>query len=369
MMSEQADLSGKVAASLGLVIGGTVAGLSAAFPGDVLQRAMGRMARAFVPTGEERVELADLAMRLSDKARREGLLSLEDDVRTATPRSMQAGLTEVVDGAPPRTIETVLRAEAATERRRGAEIERVCEFGARLAVGLGAAGTLIGLAQAISDAGGVRRRAGEALLPAACGLLSAALFWRPMGQRVALQNEASASTNEMAQTAVLAIQQGETPGLIRARMEALLGPDERAKVKASWERLRATVVRPRPSVKQDPEHTTDNPALRSTAAEDVEAFRFEDVVRLGRSDIKRVVRELDSKGLALALRGVSEEVQAAIYSGMSGRAAHDIHECMSLMGPQRISAIEEAKRSVEDVVRRLAQHNEIAVPKRQGGTG
>jgi flagellar motor switch protein FliG len=93
-------------------------------------------------------------------------------------------------------------------------------------------------------------------------------------------------------------------------------------------------------------------------------FVFEDINSLSDRDLQRLARELDTKELALALRGASDNLANRIITkGMSIRAGQSLRDDMEIMGPQRVSAIEEAQQKVVAVVRRLEQAEEITISR------
>ncbi len=93
-------------------------------------------------------------------------------------------------------------------------------------------------------------------------------------------------------------------------------------------------------------------------------FVFEDINSLSDRDLQRLCRELDSKELALALRGASDGLRDRIIAkGMSSRAGQALRDDMEIMGPQRVSAIEDAQQKIVSVVRRLEQAEEIVISR------
>jgi flagellar motor switch protein FliG len=96
-------------------------------------------------------------------------------------------------------------------------------------------------------------------------------------------------------------------------------------------------------------------------------FVFEDIVRLDDRSIQLVLKDVDTKDLALALRGVSEEVKDKILSNMSQRAAEMLMEDLAYQPPQRRSVIEEAQGRVVAVVRRLEEDGQLVIGR--GGDG
>jgi flagellar motor switch protein FliG len=93
-------------------------------------------------------------------------------------------------------------------------------------------------------------------------------------------------------------------------------------------------------------------------------FVFEDLNSLSDRDLQRLARELDTKDLALALRGSSDGLRDRIISkGFSARAGVALRDEMEIMGPQRVSAIDDAQQKVVSVVRRLEQAEEITISR------
>ncbi len=92
-------------------------------------------------------------------------------------------------------------------------------------------------------------------------------------------------------------------------------------------------------------------------------FIFEDIVTLDDSVIQRVMREIDTKDLALALKGVSEEVSSRIFKNVSKRGAEMLREDIEFMGPVRLKDVEEAQQRVVGVIRRLDEAGEIILAR------
>ena len=97
-------------------------------------------------------------------------------------------------------------------------------------------------------------------------------------------------------------------------------------------------------------------------------FTFEDVVKLDDRSIQMVLKEVDQKDLAIALRGVNEDVRARIFSNMSERGAELLKEEIDFQPPQRKRVIEEAQGRIVGVVRRLEEAGAVVI-SRGGGSG
>ncbi|MDA8218730.1 MAG: flagellar motor switch protein FliG [Dehalococcoidales bacterium] len=90
-------------------------------------------------------------------------------------------------------------------------------------------------------------------------------------------------------------------------------------------------------------------------------FVFDDVARLDDRSVQRVLREVDGKDLALALKLASEDVKDRILKNVSARAARALTEDVAAMGPVRLRQVEEAQQRIVATVRRLDEAEEIAI--------
>jgi flagellar motor switch protein FliG len=105
--------------------------------------------------------------------------------------------------------------------------------------------------------------------------------------------------------------------------------------------------------------TENNPEL----ADEVKnmMFVFEDIIQLDDRAIQQILKEVDVKELALALKGVNDEVRNKVYRNMSERAVNMLKEDMDYMGPVKVRQVEEAQQKVVAVIRRLEEAGEIQV--------
>jgi flagellar motor switch protein FliG len=90
-------------------------------------------------------------------------------------------------------------------------------------------------------------------------------------------------------------------------------------------------------------------------------FVFEDIVSLDDRSIQRVLREIDVKELALALKSASNEVKNKVLGGMSQRASGALKEEMEMLGPARKRDIESAQTAIVAMIRKLEDAGEIVV--------
>ncbi len=95
-------------------------------------------------------------------------------------------------------------------------------------------------------------------------------------------------------------------------------------------------------------------------------FVFEDIILLDDRAIQLVLKEVDTKELAVALKGVGENTQARIFKNMSERAAAMMKEEMEFMGPVRLRAVEESQQRIVGIIRKLEEAGEIIVARGGG---
>ncbi|MBI2795782.1 MAG: flagellar motor switch protein FliG [Gemmatimonadetes bacterium] len=94
-------------------------------------------------------------------------------------------------------------------------------------------------------------------------------------------------------------------------------------------------------------------------------FVFEDLLRLDDKALQRLLRDVDTKTLALALKGASAELKAKLMAQMSQRAVGVLKEEMEMLGPVRMKDVEQAQMGIVQQVRALEEAGEIVL----GGAG
>ncbi len=104
-----------------------------------------------------------------------------------------------------------------------------------------------------------------------------------------------------------------------------------------------------------------NPAL----AEEVRSqmFMFEDILTLDDRSVQLVLRQVDSKELACALKGVRQDVKDKILNNVSERAATNLAEEVDMLGPVRLSTVEEAQAKVISTIRQLEESGQITLAR------
>jgi flagellar motor switch protein FliG len=96
-------------------------------------------------------------------------------------------------------------------------------------------------------------------------------------------------------------------------------------------------------------------------------FVFEDITTLDDRSVQMVLRELDAKQLAVALKGVRDDVRNKIMRNMSTRASTNLAEEIDLLGPVRLKSVEEAQGDIVRVIRALEDSGQIVIQRGGGG--
>jgi flagellar motor switch protein FliG len=92
-------------------------------------------------------------------------------------------------------------------------------------------------------------------------------------------------------------------------------------------------------------------------------FVFEDIGTLDDRSVQLILRQVDSKDLAVALKGVRSDVKEKIAGNMSSRAAANLLEEIELLGPVRLSTVEEAQGGIVRVIRALEESGQLQLTR------
>ncbi len=94
-------------------------------------------------------------------------------------------------------------------------------------------------------------------------------------------------------------------------------------------------------------------------------FVFEDIIKLDKRAIQRVLKEVENADLTIALKNATDELRNLIFENMSKRLSDMIKEDMEYMGPVRVRDVEDAQQKIVNVIRKLQDAGEIIVSRGQ----
>lgn len=96
-------------------------------------------------------------------------------------------------------------------------------------------------------------------------------------------------------------------------------------------------------------------------------FVFEDITGLDDRSVQLILRQVDAKDLAMALKGTREDVKLKITKNMSQRAAQNLLEEIEMLGPVRLKSVEEAQGGIVRVIRSLEESGQLVLARSGGG--
>lgn len=219
-------------ASILLTVGGSLAAMLIAYPFSAIKRVIKVTIESFKEGITSNTEIISSFTSLSKKARREGLLSLEDDMAKLNNEFLRKGLQMVVDGLEPETIKEIMELEIGEMERRHNDGANMLKAWAAYAPAFGMIGTLIGLIQMLAnltDSSALASGMGVALITTFYGALLANLILIPMAQNLNYKSSIEVNNREMMIEGILAIQSGVNPRIVEEKLTSYLSPAERIK--------------------------------------------------------------------------------------------------------------------------------------------
>jgi chemotaxis protein MotA len=214
--------------SMLLVFGGAFA---AGMAGGVLKDALGigkLLQKAFLAKVTPANQLVDTIVKLAERARREGLLALEDAVKTVEHPFLKRGLQLAIDGTDPEELHDILQAEVAAKKKADKAGMKIFENMGGYAPTIGIIGTVMGLVHVLENLDKpetLGHSIAAAFVATLWGVLSANLIWLPVAARLTRISGIEVEEMELVIDGVLAIQAGSNPRLVAQKLRSLLPPD------------------------------------------------------------------------------------------------------------------------------------------------
>ncbi|MBE3577404.1 MAG: MotA/TolQ/ExbB proton channel family protein [Limnochordales bacterium] len=238
--------------SLLLVMGGALAGTSINYPFAELRKLPRLIWLALHKSDVDPEAIEERIVRLAEKARRDGLLSLEDELEDEPDPFLRKAIQLVVDGVEPEQVAAILENDIAQIQYRHQTSRGVLETIARLLPAFGMIGTLVGLVQMLSklsDPSTIGPAMALALLTTFYGAVLAYLIFLPLAGSLRLRTEQEVRYRQAVVEGMLALQAGENPMLIAERLRGFR-PSQRATEKGT-DQVREAMARSRSRHRQE----------------------------------------------------------------------------------------------------------------------
>jgi chemotaxis protein MotA len=227
-----------------VVLGGTLGVTIASTGMEALKLIPALYKKSFAGDAPETAARLGDMVRFAERARREGLLSLEDDVANVDDAFLQKGMQLVVDGTDPELVREILEAEIEGMTARHRVAVAVFDKAGGFAPTMGIIGTVMGLVHVLenlSKPATLGPSISSAFIATLIGVGSANVLYLPVANRLKQLSEVEAEGRAMVLEGVMAIQAGDNPRVVTEKLLAFIPPEEReaAKEAASGPKLRA----------------------------------------------------------------------------------------------------------------------------------
>jgi chemotaxis protein MotA len=213
-----------------LTFGGAIVATTYAMPLEAVLKLPKYFQKAFFTKKVHLQSIIETLASMADKARREGLLALEEESKKIPDPFLRQGIMLVVDGTDPSQVRAILESEIKNmEERHEVGISFFAQAGG-FAPTFGIIGTvmgLIGVLKELDNPSKLAKSIAAAFLATLWGLLTANLIWMPIAAKLALRSKEEASYRKMLMEGVLSLQAGENPRIIKEKLSSFLPPNER----------------------------------------------------------------------------------------------------------------------------------------------
>ena len=213
-----------------LVVGGTMmVSLAGGTLGDAKLAVRG-LKKAFTGKASNAGAVVPTLVSLADKARREGLLALEDALSDVDDPFLSKGLTLAIDGTDPEEVRDILEAEVTALKAETKLASKFFTAAGAYAPTIGIIGTVMGLVHVLENLAKPEELGhliAGAFVATLWGVMSANVFFLPVGARIIRLGELEATQMEIVIEGVAALQAGSNPRVVAQRLQSLLPADQR----------------------------------------------------------------------------------------------------------------------------------------------
>jgi chemotaxis protein MotA len=217
--------------SLLIVIGGVLASTLVNFPMDDVFRASDAVRVAFEGRKFDLLARIEMFTMFARRARRNGLLVLDQDIQFIDDRFLKQAMELAIDGTSEENLRHILEAEIKNLQRRHETGIRVLEKMSAYSPAFGMIGTLIGLIIMLGnldDPSAVGPGMAVALITTFYGSILANLVFTPLAGKLAEYSDKETNEKEMAKQGIISLANGENPRIMERKMLSFVTPKERA---------------------------------------------------------------------------------------------------------------------------------------------
>lgn len=211
--------------SIFIVIGGVIASLLINFKKEQIKLLRTVLREAFYKNDQRLSDLIKLFVSLSERARREGILALENELEDVDDEFIRKGILLAVDGIEPEVINDIMNAEITAMEERHHKGRIIIEKCGEYAPAWGMIGTLVGLVLMLSnldDPASLGPNMAVALLTTLYGTVLANLVFLPMASKLENKTEEEIFLKQIIIEGVIGVQSGQNPRILEEKLSAFL---------------------------------------------------------------------------------------------------------------------------------------------------
>ena len=185
---------------------------------------------AFMPPKHDVKKMIDTIVRYATVARKDGLLVLEKDLNSIDHTFLKKMLRFAIDGTDPQTMRAVAEAEMGFLNERHSSNAQIFQKMGGYAPTMGIIGTVMGLIVTLANAGGnpndLIHHIASAFIATLWGIFTANIIWLPIADKLKTIHAEENLLMEITLEGVLALQAGEIPAIVAAKLKSMLPSSE-----------------------------------------------------------------------------------------------------------------------------------------------
>lgn len=215
-----------------IILGGTIGATFVSFPMENLLQGLKDVRKTFIPTNNDHEAVIHDMIGYAAKARKNGLISLEQESQNITDQFTKKGLSLVVDGIDPQKLRETLEVELSTFEEHNKISAEVFESAGGFAPTIGIIGAVLGLIHVmsnLSDSANLGKGIAVAFVATIYGLVVANLICLPIATKLKMRLKGEIQRMEMIIEGLIAIQNGENPHFIEQKLRSFMGNNHEAK--------------------------------------------------------------------------------------------------------------------------------------------
>ncbi len=222
-----------------IVFGGTLGAVLLQFPTPVVASAFRRLIHVFIEPGRDPREMVQQLVMFANKARRNGMISLDADLPAVQDPFLKKSLMLAVDGTDPQELRKMMQLEIDNQAEHEENIPKVFESAGGFAPTIGIIGAVLGLIQVmqhLDNINEVGKGIAVAFVATVYGVGSANLFFLPSSGKLRLRIREEQLLREMTLEGVVSILEGMNPHMLETKLMGFLRdqPDEPTPVRPQW---------------------------------------------------------------------------------------------------------------------------------------